>query len=73
MLDIFEKALKFTKNHFQQQNTPDLIINIWTYNYYKPYCKTCQACKIYSKWCEEVLEERWKEEWGDKNIVIEKI
>ena len=39
--------LKFTKNDFRQEDTPDLLINIWTYNYYKPHCENCNACKIY--------------------------
>ena len=41
MLDIIlnEIPLKFTKNDFQQEDTPDLLINIWTYNYYKPHCE----------------------------------
>lgn len=65
--------LKFTKNDFSLENTPDLLINVWTYNYYKPQCQTCNACKIYCNWCVEILEERWKEEWGDFNNVIEKL
>ena len=41
-------TLKYhTKNDFRQENTPDLLINIWRYNYYKPHCESCNACKIY--------------------------
>ena len=29
--------------------------------------------KIYCNWCEEIFEEKWKEEWGDMKNVIEKI
>ena len=61
--------LKFTKNDFSLEDTPDLLINVWTYNYYKPHCN---ACKIYCNWRVEILEERWKEEWGDFEKVIEK-
>ena len=41
MSDIIlnEIPLKFTKNDFQQEDTPDLLINVWTYNYYKPHCE----------------------------------
>ena len=65
--------LKFTKNDFSVEDTPDLLINVWTYNYYKPQCQACNACKIYCNWCVDILEERWKEEWGDFNNVIEKL
>ena len=68
-----EIPLKFTKNDFNKQDTPDLLINVWTYNYYKPHCETCNAWKIYCEWCIEILAERWKEEWGEMNTVIEKI
>ena len=75
MLDIVlnEISLKFTRNDFQQEDGPDLLMNVWTYNYYKPHCETCSACKIYFNWCEEILEERWKEEWGNMKNLIEKI
>ena len=33
-----EIPLKFTKNDFHAQSTPDLLINVWSYNYYKPHC-----------------------------------
>ena len=34
--------------------------------------KKFPTCKIYCDWCVEILEERWKEEWGDMNTAIEK-
>ena len=68
-----EIPLKFTKNDFHAQSTPDLLINVWSYNYYNPHCETCNACKIYCEWCIEVLGERWQEEWSDMNTVIEKL
>ena len=71
MLNIILKEipLKFTKNDFRQEDTPDF----WTYNYYKPHCENCNACKIFCEWCVEILEERWKEEWGDMKNPIEKL
>ena len=57
-----EIPLKFTKNDFRKEDIPDLLINIWTYNYYKPHCENCNACKIYCEWCIEILAERWNEE-----------
>ena len=69
-----EIPLKFTKNDFRQEDTPDLLINIWTYNYHKPHCENCNACKIYCEWCIEILAERWNEEqWGDMNTAMEKL
>ena len=68
-----EIPLKFTKNDFREMDTPNLLINIWTYNYYKPHCQNCNACKIYTEWNVEILAERWKEEWGDMNNVVEKL
>ena len=49
-LVIQDTPLKFTKNDFKLQDTPDLIINVWTYNFYIPHCQTCNACKVYCKW-----------------------
>ena len=69
-----EIPLKFTKNNFREMDTPDWLINIWTYNYYKPHWEMCNACKIYCESCVEILAERWDEEkWGEMNITIEKI
>ena len=69
-----EIPLKFTKNNFREMDTPDLLINIWTCNYYKPHCEMCNACKIYCEWYVEILAERWDEEkCGEINIAIEKI
>ena len=68
-----EIPLKFTKNDFREMDTPNLLINVWTYNYYKPHCQNCNACKIYTEWNVEILAERWKEEWGDMNNVVEKL
>ena len=54
-------------------DSPNLLINVWTYNYYKPHCQNCNACKIYTEWNVEILAERWKEEWGDMNNAIERL
>ena len=68
-----EIPLKFTKHNFREMDTPNLLINVWTYNYYKPHCQNCNACKIYTEWNVEILAERWKEEWGDMNNAVEKL
>ena len=54
-------------------DTPNLLINVWTYNYYKPHCQNCNACEIYTEWNVKILAERWKEEWGDMNNAVEKL
>ena len=48
---LIEIPLKFTKDDFHAQSTPDLLINVWSYNYYKHHCETCNECKIYCQWC----------------------
>ena len=68
-----EIPLKFTKSDFREMDTPNLLINVWTYNYYKPHCQNCNACKIYADWNVEILAERWKEEWGNMNNAVEKL
>ena len=65
--------LKFTIEDFRRQNVPDFLLNLWSYNFFKNHSAGCQACKIYSGYCEEVLEEKWSSEWGDFKFVIEKI
>ena len=68
-----EIPLKFTKHNFREMDTPNLLINVWTYNYYKPHCQNCNACKIYADWNVEILAKRWKEEWGNMNNAVEKL
>ena len=68
-----EIPLKFTKNGLREIDTPNLLIKVWTYNYYKPRCQNCNACKIYTEWNVEILAERWKEEWGNMNNAIERL
>ena len=68
-----EVLLKFTKSDFREMDTPNLLINVWTYNYYKPHCQNCNACEIYTEWNVKILAERWKEEWGDMNNAVEKL
>ena len=47
------KKLTFDKNHFELVDTPDLLINLWTYNYY-PNHKHSYACRTYSGFCKEI-------------------
>ena len=67
-----EKKLTFDENHFEPQDTPDLLINLWVYNYY-PNHEHCHVCRIYSGFCTEIFKKRWDSIWGDYNEVIGKI
>ena len=67
-----EVNLRFSKQIFREESTPDNFINLWTYNYYVNH-KPCIACDTYSRYCEEVLKEVWCNDWGNFDFVIEKI
>ena len=60
-----ESDLKFTKQDFRELSAPDNILNVWIYNYFDKH-KPCFTCDIYSKYCEEVL----KEEWRDDGVIL---
>ena len=64
--------LTFSKDDFKLVDTPELLINLWNYNYFLNH-KHCHICKIYSGYCKEILKGRWDSIWGDYNEVIEKI
>ena len=69
---IRESDLKFTKQNFRESSVPDNILNIWIYNYFDKH-KPCFTCDVYPKYCEEVLKEEWRDDWGDFDFVIGKI
>ena len=45
-----EQKLTFIKDDFKLVDTPELLINLWNYNYY-PNHKHFHVCKIYSGYC----------------------
>ena len=45
--------LKCNKGDFEEQDTPDLLLNLWAYNYY-PNHRPCKVCEIYSSFCKEI-------------------
>ena len=67
-----EMKLKFSIEDVREQDVPENIINLWTYNYATQY-HPCYACETYGGFCEKILQERWCSEWGHFNYVIEKI
>ena len=67
-----ESELKFSKRDFRDLSVPDNLLNLWIYNYFGKH-KPCFSCKTYSKYCEEVLKEEWRDGWGDFDFVIGKI
>lgn len=66
-------AVKFTQNDFRVIDTPNLIINVWTYSENLKKNKLCGICQTYLDFCLNILEERWRKEWGDYNFVMAKL
>ena len=62
--------LKFSLEDFKRLDTADLIINIWSYNHNSHV--QCVKCKQYSNYCEKILKEKWKPEYGVFYHVVEK-
>ena len=62
---------RFTYEHFQLLEIPELMIKIWHYS--REHGKNCHLCKIYKKNLIEVLREKWKDEYIDENYVIDKL
>ena len=63
-----ETDLRFNKQSFRELDAPDLFVNLWSNNYCKKH-KPCFACDTYSQYCEEILKEIWREEWGNFDSV----
>ena len=53
------KTLKFNSKDFEELDTPNLFINLWTYNYFDKH-KPCVACDTYSDYCEKILRSSGK-------------
>ena len=66
-------GLKYDLNDFRVLDTPNLIINVWTYSDNLKRNKLCEICKKYLEFNLHILEERWREEWGDYDFVMSKI
>ena len=64
--------LKSTYEDFELIDTPDLIINWWTYNFFVGHLPWV-ACSTYSSYCEKELRKRWMKEWGPCDRAIERI
>ena len=62
--------LKFSLEDFKRLDTADLIINIWSYNHNSHV--QCVKCKQYSNYCDKILKEKWKPEYGVFYHVAEK-
>ena len=67
---------KFTINDFEELDTADLLINIWSYSEcleMKENNKMCEFCNIYREYCYQILRRRWQPEWGKYNKVMSKL
>ena len=65
-------ALKFSFEDFVVLDTPNLLINIWSYSKHINE-KNCYICNIYREHCIDIVEIRWKREWGFFDKVIKNI
>ena len=53
-------ALKFNMYSFMELDTPDLLINIWSYSdYLNKKNPNCVICGTYRKYCIEIIRRRW--------------
>ena len=63
-------------NDFEELDTADLLINIWSYSEcldMKKNAKICEICDIYREYCYQILRRRWQPEWGKYNKVMSKL
>ena len=72
MANSLSANLRFSEEDFRELDASDLFINLWTHNYYKKH-KPCLACDTYSRFCKKILKERWCDDWGNFDLVVEKI
>lgn len=70
-LSIKYTGAKFTYEHFQRLEIPELMIKIWHYS--SSHGIRCDICKIYRRDCIKVLREKWKDEYIDENFVLTKL
>ena len=65
-------ALRSNIEDFMKLDTPNLLINIWSYS--EHFNETnCRVCGINRKYCIQIVKRRWKPEWGFFNKVIKNI
>ena len=72
MANSLSANLKFSEEDFRELDASDLFINLWTFNYYKKL-EPCITCDTYSRFCKKILKERWCDDWGNFDLVVEKI
>ena len=63
-------------NDFEELDTADLLINIWSYSEcldFKKNNNMCGYCKVYREYCYQILRRRWQSEWGKYNKVMSKL
>ena len=63
---------KISLKDFRDLDSPNLIIQIYSYNNPKQWLK-CSVCDIISEFYKIALKEKWEEEWGDFDFVVEKL
>ena len=72
MANLLSVNLRFLEENFRELDAPNLFVNLWTYNCFKMH-KPCIICDTYFRFCEKILKERWCDDWGNFDSVVEKI
>ena len=66
-------ALKFNIEDFLELDTPDLLINIWSYSNCLNEKGYDKICDIYRKYCIIIVKGRWRKGWGNFNEIMSDI
>ena len=48
-------------------------VNIWCYNQNEKHKNLCTICQTYTKLSIKALREKWQEDWGDLDYLVQKI
>ena len=63
----------FLRESLADLNIEDLIINLWGLNYFKCHRKRCMSYESNPYLTIKILKQRWQEEWGKVDFVLEQI
>ena len=64
---------RFLRESLADLNIEDLIINLWDLNYFKCHRKRCMSYESNPYLTIKILKQRWQEEWGKVDFVLEQI
>ena len=77
-INIFFRMARTRLNGFLREsladlNIEDLIINLWSLNYFKCHRKKCILCEGNQYLTIKILKQRWQENRGKADFVLEQI